>query len=71
MTEHKVVCPFCHKGEVYAEGTGKVAVTVMCPKCTRCFRVRLDTFKAELVLPHKKISKMVGTFRPAERSHQH
>ena len=28
MTEHKVVCPFCQRGEVYAEGTGKVAVTL-------------------------------------------
>lgn len=64
MTEHKVVCPFCHKGEVYAEGTGKVAVTVMCPKCTRCFRVHLNDFSTELVVPHKKISRMKGKYRP-------
>lgn len=69
MTEHKLVCPFCHKGEVYVEGSGKVAITVMCPKCTRCFRIRLDTFKAERAMPHKKISRMRGTFTPSERSH--
>ena len=64
MTEHKVLCPFCHKGEVYAEGCGNVAVTLMCPKCTRCFRVHLNDFSTELVVPRKKISKMVGTFHP-------
>lgn len=64
MTEHKVLCPFCHKGEVYAEGSGNVAVTLMCPKCTRCFRVHLNDFSTELVVPRKKISKMVGTYRP-------
>lgn len=64
MTEHKVLCPFCHKGEVYTEGSGNAAVTLMCPKCTRCFRVRLDDFSTELVVPRKKISRLVGTYRP-------
>ena len=64
MTEHKVLCPFCHKGEVYTEGSGKAAVTLMCPKCTRCFRVRLDNFTAEIASPRKKVSSMVGTYRP-------
>ena len=64
MTEHKVVCPFCQRGEVYAEGTGKVAVTVMFPKCTRCFRVHLNDFSTELVVPRKKISRMKGKYRP-------
>lgn len=58
MTEHKLVCPFCHKGKVYAEGSGKVTITVMCPKCTRCFRICLDTFKAERAMPHKRISEV-------------
>jgi len=71
MTEHKVLCPFCRKGEVYAEGSGNVAITVMCPKCTRCFRVRLDDFTAEIVLPRKKISRMIGTYRPTDRSTRH
>ena len=70
MAEHKVVCPFCHKGEVYAEGSGNVAVTVMCPKCTRCFRVRLDVFTAEVVVPRKKINKMIVTYRTTDRTHQ-
>ena len=64
MTEHKVLCPFCHKGEVYTEGTGNVAVTLMCPKCTRCFKVRLDVFSAVLVVPRKKVSRMAGIFHP-------
>lgn len=65
MTEHKVLCPFCHKGEVYAEGSGNVAVTLMCPKCTRCFRVHLNNFSAELVVPHKRVSSMKGKYRPS------
>lgn len=64
MTEHKVLCPFCHKGEVYTEGTGNVAVTLMCPKCTRCFKVRLDDFSAVLVVPRKKVRRMSGIFHP-------
>lgn len=70
MTERKVNCPFCEKGEVYVEGTANVAVTVMCPKCTRCFRVRLDDFTAEIVLPRKRGSKVIGTYRPTDRKYQ-
>ncbi len=66
MTEHKVLCPFCHKGEVYAEGSGNVSVTLMCPKCTKCFRVRLDTFSAEIVVPRRRISRISGTYYRAD-----
>ena len=65
MIEHKILCPFCYKGEVYAEGAGNVSITLMCPKCTRCFRVRLNDFSTELVVPRRKINRdITRTYRP-------
>ena len=40
--EFKVLCPWCSKGKVYTEPNGSGTLTVQCPKCRHCFRIRLD-----------------------------
>ena len=71
MLEHLIRCPYCFKGEVYTEGSGNVAITVMCPKCTRCFRIRLDNFTAEVVIPRKRIGGQHNKLRPTDPSSRH
>ena len=38
-----LVCPWCKKGEILADGKAKVTVSVMCPKCKQFFLADLDT----------------------------
>ena len=42
-----LICPWCKKGEVLADGKAKVTVSVMWPKCKRFFWGDLDTLKTE------------------------
>lgn len=42
-----LICPWCKKGEVLADGKAKVTVSVMCPKCNRFFWGDLDTLKTD------------------------
>lgn len=42
-----LVCPWCHKGEILADGKAKVTVSVMCPKCSNFFAGDLDTLQTE------------------------
>jgi len=53
--ESKVMCPWCDKGEIYVEGAGKVVVSVKCPRCKRCYKVRLDDLTAVRIAPHRKL----------------
>ena len=36
-----LICPWCKKGEVLADGKAKVTVSVMCPKCKKQYVVRV------------------------------
>ncbi len=60
--ESKVLCPWCFKGEVYVEGTGKVSISVKCPRCSRCFKARLDDLTAIRIQPHKRINISQGVY---------
>lgn len=42
--EIKVLCPWCNKGEVYIEGAGNANVSIKCPRCQHCFKLRLNDF---------------------------
>lgn len=46
LEEFKVTCPWCSKGKVYAEPNGRGTLTIQCPKCRHCFRIRLDDCSA-------------------------
>lgn len=41
--EIKVLCPWCNKGEVYIEGAGNANVSIKCPRCQHCFKLRLKS----------------------------
>lgn len=56
LVENRVECPWCGKGAVYTEGSGKAAVTVRCPKCMHFFRIHLDDYRTEKVQAHKRLS---------------
>lgn len=60
--ETKVLCPWCDKGEVYIEGAANVSISVMCPRCDRCFRVRLDSLTTERIRPHRKLPTTMKTY---------
>lgn len=68
MGEKMVVCPWCSKGEVYAEGHGRAAVTVRCPKCMHFFRIRLDDYSVERVQARRRVQsrihKTAGSYKP-------
>lgn len=49
-----LVCPWCKKGEVLADGKAKVTVSVMCPKCKRFFQGDLDTLKTEKAVAQRR-----------------
>lgn len=40
--EIKVLCPWCNRGEVYIEGAGNANVSIKCPRCQHCFKLRLN-----------------------------
>lgn len=40
-------CPWCHDGEVLADGKAKVSVSVQCPKCSKIFVGSLDSLITE------------------------
>ena len=54
VEERKIICPWCGKGEVYIEGSGKVSVSVRCPKGSHCFKVNLENFKVMRIPPKRK-----------------
>ena len=60
MEERKVFCPWCSKGEIYVEGTGRVSISVKCSRCSRCFKVRLDDLMAVRIQPRKRPPMAMG-----------
>lgn len=55
QAEHRIVCPWCAKGEVYADGRGEVSITVFCPKCRHIFRVNLDDYTVEKTVAKRRV----------------
>lgn len=52
-TSRGVFCPWCEKGQVFVEGSGKVHMTVRFPKCQHCYRINLLTMEATKVAAYK------------------
>ena len=50
----RVLCPWCHRGEVYIEGDGNADVSIMCARCAHCFRLRLSDFSTVRIQPRRK-----------------
>lgn len=53
----RIECPWCFKGAVFIEGSGKAAVTVRCPKCLHFFRIHLDSFSTEKVQAYRRAQR--------------
>ena len=51
----RVLCPWCHRGEVYVEGDGNADVSIMCARCAHCFRLRLSDFSTVRIQPRRKL----------------
>ena len=51
----RVLCPWCHRGEVYIEGDGNAHVSIMCARCAQCFRLRLSDFSTVRIQPRRKM----------------
>jgi len=53
--ERRSVCPWCLKGEVYAETGMTGRITVRCSKCKHCFHVHLADGRTEKAKAHRSI----------------
>lgn len=53
--EIMVLCPWCNKGEVFIEGGGNGNVSIMCPRCSHCFKLRLHDCSTVRIQPHRKL----------------
>ena len=52
--EKKIFCPWCERGAVIGSEDAKGRVSVVCPKCGRCFTADLGTGKGERASPIEK-----------------
>lgn len=56
FTRH-LVCPWCHQGEVLADGKAKLSISAQCPKCHRFFVGSLDSLKTERSSACKRLGR--------------
>lgn len=56
FTRH-LKCPWCHDGEVLADGKAKVSVSAQCPKCHKFFIGSLDSLKTERSSACKRLGR--------------
>ena len=68
--EIKVLCPWCNKGEVYIEGAGNANVSIKCPRCQHCFKLRLNDFSTVRIQPHRKLPEAAASGRFYMQSRQ-
>jgi DNA polymerase III, alpha subunit (gram-positive type) len=53
--EKHLKCPWCGKGEILADGTAKILVSVKCPKCGHIFTGDLDTMKTKKSMAQRRL----------------
>lgn len=56
--DRHLICPWCGKGEILADGKSKVTVSVMCPKCKNFYTGDLDTLKTEKTVAQKRLGRL-------------
>jgi uncharacterized Zn finger protein len=54
----KLICPWCRKGEVLADGKARVSISVRCPKCGHFYTGNLDTLTTERTVAQKRLGRM-------------
>lgn len=58
--QHRLLCPWCSKGEVLLDTSGKVVISVQCPRCGRIFRADLQQLKTERAQPQRRLGKQTA-----------
>ncbi len=48
---HRLVCPWCEKGEVLSNASQQVVISVRCPRCGHVFLADLLGLKTERLAP--------------------
>lgn len=46
MVTENITCPWCYRGALIAEGTGKVRISCRCHECGKFFKVDFQTMTA-------------------------
>ena len=49
---HRLVCPWCEKGEVLSNASQQVVISVRCPRCGHVFLADLLGLKTERAIFH-------------------
>ena len=55
--KHHLTCPWCGKGEVLADGIGKLTISVQCPRCKNFYLGDLDTLKTIKTQPQRRLGR--------------
>lgn len=55
--KHHLTCPWCGKGEVLADGIGKLTISVQCPRCKNFYLGDLDTFRTIRTQPQRRLGR--------------
>lgn len=55
--KHHLTCPWCGKGEVLADGFGKLTISVQCPRCKNFYLGDLDTLRTIKTQPQRRLGR--------------
>lgn len=55
--KHHLTCPWCGKGEVLADGFGKLTISVQCPRCKNFYLGDLDTLRTTKTQPQRRLGR--------------
>jgi len=55
--KHHLTCPWCGKGEVLADGIGKLTISVQCPRCKNFYLGDLDTLRTIKTQPQRRLGR--------------
>lgn len=52
-----LICPWCSKGEILADGRARATVSAQCPRCKHFFRADLNSLKTERAQPQRRLGQ--------------
>ena len=55
--KHHLTCPWCGRGEVLADGIGKLTISVQCPRCKNFYLGDLDTLRTIKTQPQRRLGR--------------
>lgn len=54
----RLICPWCAKGEILADGKSAVTISAQCPRCKHIFWADLNSLKTERAQPQKRLRQL-------------